>query len=236
MQIESAETDLGYFSRPREGTHPGVVLIPDVRGIYAHFLELAQRLTREGFAVLLVNVYRRIGTPEITDVESAMRWIRQLSDPVVLAEIQAARDYLATHDAVAGKPVGVMGFCMGGQYAILAACELLGFSACVPFYGMLRYADDLDPRKKPRSPLDAIGDLSCPLLGLYGEEDGLIPLADVREFEARLATSAQPGEIRLYADAGHAFLNDSRPETFRASAAADAWPRAVAFLHDQLDR
>ena len=104
----------------------------------------------------------------------------------------------------------------------------------VSFYGMIRYAPGLDPEKKPRSPLDAAGDLHCPLLGLYGAEDPLIPPADVRAFEEAARRSGQPVEFRLYPEAGHAFLNDTQPERYRPEAAADAWRRAVAFLRRHL--
>ena len=121
--------------------------------------------------MLAVDLYRRTGPPEISDPAAAMRWIRELSDPQVLADVQAAVDCLAAHESVAGRPIGVAGFCMGGQYALLAACSCRGLSACVPFYGMLAYADGLDAEKKPRSPLEATPDLTCPVLGLYGEDD-----------------------------------------------------------------
>jgi carboxymethylenebutenolidase len=131
--------------------------------------------------------------------------------------------------------VGVTGFCMGGQYAILAACCCTGLAACAPFYGMLAYAPGLDPERKPRSPLDAARDLSCPLLGFYGAEDALIPVDQVEAFRERAAASGRPAELRVYPGAGHAFMNDTQPERHRPEAAADAWPRLVAFLHEQLD-
>ena len=215
-------------------THPGVVLIPDVRGVYDHFRELAGRLAAEGFAVLVLDLYRREGPPRIADAAAALRWIRELSDPSVLADVQEARDFLAAHPAVAGRPVGVIGFCMGGQYALLAACGCRGLGACVSFYGMLRYEAGLDPAKKPRSPLQAIPDLRCPVLGLYGEEDGLIPVSDVRALEKALALGTQPHEVRLYPGAGHAFVNDSRPEAYRPEAARDAWQRMLDFLRRHL--
>jgi carboxymethylenebutenolidase len=152
----------------------------------------------------------------------------------MLETIQEAVDRLAADEAVARRKIAVIGFCMGGQYALLAACACRGLSACVPFYGMLRYAEGLDPSRKPRSPLEALADLRCPVLGLYGEEDPIIPVADVRELEERLAKSRQGGEVRLYAGAGHAFMNDTRPEMYRPTAAADAWPRSVAFLRREL--
>jgi carboxymethylenebutenolidase len=123
---------------------------------------------------------------------------------------------------------------MGGQYALLAACSCKGLSAVAPFYGMVRYAEGLDPKRKPRQPLDAIRDLSCPLLGLYGAEDNLIPVADVEELKRRLATTQHAHEVHLYAGAGHAFLNDTRPEAWRPQAAEAAWGRLVPFLHREL--
>lgn len=229
------DVEHGFLAIPEgAGPHPGVVLIPDVRGLYQHFRELARRLAGEGFAVLAVDLYRRTGPPEIVDVASAMAWIRELPDPDVLADLQAATDFLAGHAAVAGRKVGITGFCMGGQYAILAACTGTGLSACAPFYGMLAYEEGLDPAKKPRSPLDAAPDLTCPLLGLYGAEDALIPLDQVRELESRLSGTGQPCEVRVYEGAGHAFMNDAQPDRHRPEAARDAWSRLVPFLQTNL--
>lgn len=231
--MAAQETEYGHLAHPDSGAAPGVVLVPDVWGLADHQRELAGRLAADGFAALALDVYRKTGRPELSDVAAAMAWIRQLSDPTILETIQEGVDFLAAHPAVGGGKVGVIGFCMGGQYALLAACTCRGLSACAPFYGMLRYEEGLDPRKKPRSPLDAIADLSCPVLGLYGEEDAIIPVADVREAERRLARTAHASEIVLYPGAGHAFVNDTRP-TFRPEAAADAWGRLVPFLRSHL--
>jgi carboxymethylenebutenolidase len=232
--VETHEDAIGFFARPGAAPAPGVAMIPDVWGLSDHYRGLAQRLAGEGFAVLAVDPYRKTGRPALADVASALAWIRELSDPLVLATLQEAVDRLAGDAAVAGRKVGVTGFCMGGQYALLSACSVRGLSACVSFYGMLRYAEGLDRGRKPRSPLEALSELRCPLLGLYGEEDGIIPVADVRELERSLAKSGRPGEVHLYPKAGHAFMNDTRPEMYRAEAAADAWPRMVAFFREHL--
>jgi len=230
------EDAIGFLAWPGGAPVPGVVMIPDVWGLADHYRGLARRLAAGGFAALAIDPYRKTGCPQLTDVASALAWIRELPDPLVLETVQDAIDALAAHPAAAGRKLGVAGFCMGGQYALLAACACRGLAACVPFYGMLRYAEGLDPAKKPRSPLDALADLSCPVLGLYGAEDSIIPLADVRELEERLAKSGQPGEVRVYPGAGHAFMNDTRPEMYRPAAAADAWPRLVSFLRDALGK
>jgi carboxymethylenebutenolidase len=233
--METEHVEPGFLAIPEgRGPHPGVVLVPDVRGLYDHFRTLAARLSRAGFVVLAVDLYRRTGPPKIADVASAMKWIQELSDPQVLGDLQEAIDFVAAHPAVAGGRVGITGFCMGGQYAILAACSCSGLSACAPFYGMLAHEPGLDPLRKPRSPLDAAADLSCPLLGFYGAEDALIPLAQVHDFQERAAESGQPCEIRVYPGAGHAFLNDTQPDRYRPEAAQDAWPRLISFLSRHL--
>jgi carboxymethylenebutenolidase len=133
---------------------------------------------------------------------------------------------------VGGGRVGVTGFCMGGQYALMAACTVARLAACVSWYGMLRYAETDD--SKPADALTLAPRLGCPYLGLFGGDDPLIPRADVEELRAILARHGKTFEIRVYPGAGHAFFNHTRPDAYRPDAAADAWPRAVAFLRRHL--
>jgi carboxymethylenebutenolidase len=232
VSVRAAALGEGFLAEPDAGPGPGVVVIPDVWGLSDHTKDIAGRLAREGFTALALDVYRKTGNPTLADPAAAMAWIRGLSDPLVLETVQEGIDALAKR--VAGRKVGLIGFCMGGQYAWLAACACRGLSAVAPFYGMLRYEPGLDPAKKPRAPLDAVASLSCPALGLYGKEDAIIPNADVDELEVRLARQRQPCEIVRYAGAGHAFLNDTRPAMYRPEAAADAWRRLLVFLRQRL--
>jgi len=232
--VITAEDAFGHWAAPERGPHPGVVVIPDVWGVSDLYRRIAARLVGEGFAALVVDQYRYTGREGLSQA-TALPFIAQLDDRAVLRAVQEAIDALAASPAARGRKVGLIGFCMGGQYALLAACTCKGLSACAPFYGMVRYAAGLDPAKKPRQPLDAIPDLTCPLLGLYGAEDALIPNADVDELKRRLAQTEHAHEVRVYAGAGHAFLNDTRADAYRPEAAADAWSRLVPFLHQQLD-
>ena len=237
--METQDVELGFLARPDDpaGPAPGVVMVPDVWGLYDHYKALARRLAGEGFAVLAVDLYRRIGgNPPISSPEEAMAWIEGLDDRQVLGDLQAGVDFLATgpSSSSGSARVGITGFCMGGQYALLAACTCTGLSACAPFYGMLRYAGGLDPDRKPRAPLEALIDLSCPVLGFYGAEDHLIPQTDVDALRAGLTASTHGGEVIVYPGAGHAFMNDSRPPLYREDAARDAWPRLVGFLRARL--
>ncbi|MCP3986838.1 MAG: dienelactone hydrolase family protein [bacterium] len=233
MPIETHS--FGQLVVPEDGPNPGIVLIPDVWGLSDHYAQVAGRLAEVGFAVLVVDPYRKTGDRgEFSDPAGAMAFIRQLSDPLVIETIQEGIDALAAHPAVAGRKLGVVGFCMGGMYALHAAGSCSGLSAAVAFYGMIRNEAGLDPEKKPRAPIDALADLSCPLLGLYGEEDALIPVQDVRDLEAALSGSSHGGAVHIYPGAGHAFFNDTREQLYRPQQAAEAWSELVPFLRECL--
>ena len=199
MQLNDVE--LGFLAHPDSGVHPGVVLIHDVWGVSDHTRDLAKRLADEGYGVLAVDLYRREANVAI---ENPGAWMRALSDPQAEGDVQASIDFLKAHPATSGRPVGVIGFCMGGMYALLAATSCEGISAAVPFYGLLShrhgllYAEGgLDPALKPREPLDAAADLTCPLLGVFGGRDEFVPMSDIEELEKRLDATAPPPEVAV---------------------------------------
>jgi carboxymethylenebutenolidase len=224
----------GYAAWPDAGApFPGLILVPDVRGLGEHYRDVARRFAAEGFFTLAVDLYSREGPPDLPDMDAVFRWIRALPDTRVLSDLGAAVGVLARRPEVEAHAIGITGFCMGGQYALMAACAVPGIAACVSWYGMLRYAER--DAVKPASPLDLAPELGCPYLGLFGEEDAIIPLADVAELRAILEREGKRFEIVTYPGAGHAFFNETRPDAFRPAAAADAWPRAVAFLRRNLE-
>jgi len=236
--VPSENVELGYYTCPDSGPNRGVVMIHDVWGLSDHARDMARRLARDGFAVLAVDLYRREAKVKIEDPGA---WMRGLSDVQVLEDVQAAVDFLAKHRDTADSDVGVIGFCMGGTYALLAACGCRDVRASVSFYGLLSHEHGLlydpkghDPALKPRQPLDAVSDLACPFLGLFGAEDEFIPLKDVERLRVKLDETGQPHGVFVYPDAGHAFMNDTRPQAFRPEIAEEASARAVRFLQDHL--
>jgi carboxymethylenebutenolidase len=217
----------------RDDRLPAIVIIPDVRGLTEHYRDIARRFANEGFFALAVDLYSREGAPELPDVESALRWMRQLDDRRVLADIDGAVRLLGSRAEVRTRSIGITGFCMGGQYALMAACAVPHIAACVSFYGMLRY--DEKTTIKPESALDLAPRLSCPYLGLFGEDDALIPRADVKELEGILRRAGKNFQTKIYPGAGHAFFNDTRPDLYRPEVAKDAWTRALTFFRTHLD-
>jgi carboxymethylenebutenolidase len=160
--------------------------------------------------------------------------MRELPDRRVIADLEAAVSFLASRPDVRAGAVGITGFCMGGQYALMAACSIDRLAACVSWYGMLRYAETNET--KPASPLDLVPSLRCPYLGLFGAEDPIIPLADVKDLEGALEREQKSYEIIVYEGAGHAFFNDKRPDSYRPQVSAAAWERAIGFLRLHLER
>jgi len=223
----------GYLACPDAAPPwPALVLVPDVRGLGEHYRDVARRFAGDGFATLAVDLYSREGAPELPDMAAVFRWMRALPDRRVLSDLGAAVGHLATRAEIAAGAIGITGFCMGGQYALMAACTVPGLAACVSWYGMLRYAET--DAVKPASPLDLAPDLACPYLGFFGEDDALIPRADVEALRAILARDGKRFEIVTYPGAGHAFFNDTRPDAFRPQAANESWTRAVTFFRRHL--
>jgi carboxymethylenebutenolidase len=223
----------GYLARP-EGTGPfsAVIVIHDVRGLYEHYRDITRRVAHEGFVALAIDLYSREGAPDLPNMAAVFAWMRQLPDRRVLADVSAAVDYLQTRAEVQRDRIGITGFCMGGQYALMAACSEPRLAACVSWYGMLRYVET--DAIKPASPLDLAPQLACPYLGLFGAEDAIIPQADVDDLRATLSHAGKTFDLVTYAGAGHAFFNDTRADAYRPEAAADGWSRAIVWLRRYL--
>ena len=234
VSFESAGATMrGYLALPHDaGAFPALVLVHDVRGLSDHYRDVARRFAAAGFVTLAVDFYSREGAPALHDMAGVFAWMRALPDARVLGDVGAAVRFLAARRDVRAGAIGVTGFCMGGQYALMAACAVDGIAACVSWYGMLRYAEKTDV--KPSSPLDLAPRLRCPYIGFFGADDALIPTADVDELRAILERIHATHEIHVYHSAGHAFFNDVRADAYRPAAAADSWRRAIEFFHQHL--
>ena len=230
----ASDTIRGWLEMPADAPpYPALVLIPDVRGLYEHFRDVARRFAAAGFATLALDPYSREGTPDLPDMEAVFRWMKALPDARVVSDVRAAVAYLTSRGDVRRDRIGVTGYCMGGQYALMSACSVPGLAACVSWYGMLRLG--AKSPLKPEYPLEMAARLSCPVLGLYGARDTLIPTRDVEELRRVFSEGRKEFEIVCYPNAGHAFFNDSRQDMYVPDAARDAWSKALAFLRRHLD-
>jgi carboxymethylenebutenolidase len=205
---------------------PAVIVLPAIAGLNRYMAGVCDRLGQEGFTSVLVDYHARTGVPDLSDRAKIMAAVASLSDRDILADIEANIAFLQARPDVDSKRVAVLGFCIGGSYAILAASQFNQFRCAISFYGTINYSETSD--LKPRSPYDAAQKLACPLLGHYGDDDALIPPQHVEALKKRLMH--RPAEIYTYPGAGHAFHEDFRPDVYRPIAAKEAWARSVEYL------
>jgi carboxymethylenebutenolidase len=214
------ETVKAYVALPADSARGIVVVTHEWWGLNDQIRGVADRLAAEGYAAIAPDLYR--GEVAV-DPERAHELMRGLQDARAGAILRAAAAHLrASQDAV-GRKAAVMGFCMGGRQALLAALGEPGFAGVVMFYGT------------PVLEKDKLAALSAPVLGLFGADDKGIPIADVKAFEATARAAGKSVDTHLYMGAGHAFFNEARP-SYNKEAAADAWKRTLAFMEKSLSR
>jgi carboxymethylenebutenolidase len=219
-----------FYAEPVPRPQAAIIIIHEIWGLNAHIRDVARRFASQGFITLAPDLYTRQGTPnlDLGDREGLMKFLASLSDPQIVGDLEAAISYLNGQGIAR---VGSIGFCMGGLYSYLLACQSDKLSAAVDFYGRITYAET--SANKPVSPLDLAPQLKCPLLCNFGETDASIPQTDVAKLRTALAGSTQPWKINVYPGAGHAFFNDTRP-SYHAAAAADAGTETLRFFREHL--
>jgi len=208
----------GWLAKPAQEDGPGVVVLQEYWGLRApksNVPEIAERLAEAGFRALAPDLFHG---KTANDAQSAGALMRQLDfAEAVSQDVRGAVQHLA----VGGEKVGVVGFCLGGAIALLAAAKVPEVSAAVAFYGA-----------PPEGAAD-LAQLRVPFLGHFANRDAWVSPATVDALAKKLAASSSCHEIHRY-DAEHAFFNDKRPEVYDARAAELAWDRTLAFLAREL--
>ncbi len=207
----------GYLAQPEgEGPFPAVLLIHEWWGFNEGMTILADALAEEGYVVLAADAYRGNVT---TQVPRAL-WLRLTTpETKVFNDIDAALFYLLDLPNVDKDQVASMGFCFGGGHSLqLGMRESENLALTILYYGSVVTDPDL---------LRPLTD-GQPVLGIFGEEDATIPVANVIEFEAALNSLDIPNQITIYEDVGHAFLNEDNYN--QPGTAGDAWQETLTFL------
>jgi carboxymethylenebutenolidase len=223
-----------YFARPLgAGPFPGMVLIHHLPGWDEWYREATRKFAHHGYAAVSPNLYDREGhgTPE--DVAAKVRGAGGVADDQVMGDVEGAMRYLRSLPNSNGK-VGLFGTCSGGRHAFLAACRVKGFDAVVECWGgnVVMPKENLTP-KQPVAPIEYTKDLSCPLLGLFGNEDQSPSPEQVDRHEQELKTHGKTYTFHRYEGAGHGFFYYHRP-MYRQEQAVDGWQKIFRFLETHL--
>jgi carboxymethylenebutenolidase len=213
----NGRTGSGYLARAA-GDAPGIIVIQEWWGLNDHIKEVADRFAAAGFTALAPDLFHGVVTKE---PDEAGKLMMALQIEEAAQDLRGAIRHLRT---LTGRPVGTVGFCMGGALSLFAACENPDdVAACIDFYG---------GHPKVQYNLAA---LRAPVLGLFaGEDEGVSP-AVVRALDAQLTALGKPHDFTTYPGTDHAFFNDQRPEVYDAAAAADAWQKTLAFCRRHLN-
>jgi carboxymethylenebutenolidase len=208
----------GYRADPSGAPKGAVVVIQEIFGVNHHIRSVCDRLATEGYVAIAPSIFDRTSpnfqsgySPD--EIAKARKFVANPDWTAMLRDTQAAIDAVQNVG-----PVGIIGFCLGGSVAYLAAARLSGLSAAIGYYGgaIIRFADE-----KPKVPTQLH----------FGERDAGIPLADVETIKAKRPDV----EVHVYGGAQHGFHCDERASYDKASADL-AWPRSMAFLAEHLKR
>lgn len=214
--------DLGYLATPESGSGPGVIVLQEWWGLVPHIKDVADRFAAAGYVALAPDLYKGESTQS---PDEAGRMMMALDIEQAAQDLAAAIEYLRHLEATVGDKVGVIGFCMGGQLALLAATVNAvspAIAAVVDFYG-------IHPQVQPN-----FANLAAPILGIFGEQDHFVPVESVEHLVASVRSAGGQITTQVYPNVTHAFFNDTRPEVYNAEAATDAWQRTLAFLSTHL--
>jgi carboxymethylenebutenolidase len=227
-----------FLARPRQaGRYGGVIVIHEAFGVDDHIKDVAGRFANAGFIALAPNLYHRVGAPTPGDMSTVMGKMFGLEDRLLVRDLEAAAAHIRGLQGSNGK-VGCVGFCMGGRTTLLFACSSDKVDAAVDCWGGFILSATPDAPSTPSRPTpvaDLVGGLKCPLYIVIGAEDQNPSPAHGAELRTRLDKAGKSALItmEIFENAGHAFLNDRRPN-YREKAAFELWPKVVAFFKKHL--
>jgi carboxymethylenebutenolidase len=228
--LTASGSQMGFYEdRPQGTARSAVIVVQEAFGITDHIQDVCRRFSAAGYLAVAPHLFHRSGDPVIAydKMQEVIPHVMRLS----LEGLEADLDASLAHLASAGfqpKQIAIVGFCMGGSVAFLAAARR-PLGAAVTFYG-----GGVTQGRFGMPPLTELApQLQAPWLGLYGDRDQTIPLTEVEVLRKAARTAAVPTEIVRYPDADHGFHCDARASYHEASA-KDAWRRTLEWLQTHL--
>jgi carboxymethylenebutenolidase len=214
----------GYLAKPAAGSGPGVLVIQEWWGLDDSLKQMADRLAASGFVALAPDLYHGQIAGH-TEMDKAAKLMQALPPDRAGRDMSGAVDYLASHEAVTTRGIGVVGFCMGGMLSfIIAANRPDKVRAVVPFYGFPQGASEPDWSK-----------MTAAVSGHMAEHDDFFAPAAAQALEKKLRAMGKNVTLTVHAGAGHAFMGPHNAlGTLNTKLAAQIWPQAVSFLKTNL--
>jgi carboxymethylenebutenolidase len=210
-----------FLARPEEPAEQGVVILPDVRGLYRFYEELALRFAERGYAALAFDYFGRTAGAEKRGEEfDCWPHVDAVTPEQIQLDVRAAVEALRSRGVLR---VFTVGFCMGGRQSWLAAASGHGLAGAVGFYGRPGLSKDSQP-----GPEQVAAEMEAPILALQGGADRNITAEQNEAFERALSDAGVEHELVVYEGAPHSFF-DRKQEKF-AAASEDAWQRTLDFL------
>ena len=224
--LEAADaTQLAAFSATPDGPSDiGIVILPDVRGLYRFYEELALRFAERGYPAIAIDYFGRTGGVGKRDDDFPfMDHVEQTTPEGIQADVAAAVAYLRSPAGGSRSKVFTVGFCFGGRNSWLASAGGHGLAGAIGFYGMPGL------RNNRPGPSALAGEMEAPILALQAGDDAHITPADNAAFDAALSAAGVEHEVVTFEGAPHSFF-DRHHEEFQA-ASDDAWRRVLQFIN-----
>jgi len=220
----------GYRAMPATGGRFATVLVVhEIFGVHEHIKDICRRLAKLGYFAVSPYLYAREGeVTRMADIKAIMDTVNKVPDGQVATDLDATVRWARSTKSANVAKLAITGFCWGGRQVWLYAAHNPALTAGVAWYGPLER-----PRSEasPDNPIDLVGKINAPILGLYGGADEGIPVKQIDAMRAALNAAHKPSEIVIYPDTPHGFNADYRP-SYRPEQAADAWKRMRAWFMD----
>jgi carboxymethylenebutenolidase len=228
-KIKVADGEMpGYFARPAGASNPPVVLVAmEIFGLHEYIKDVTRRLAKLGAFAVAPDYYFRKGVDltKITDIQQLLPIVNSKPDAELLSDLDSTVAWAKAQGGDTSR-LGIIGFCRGGRTVWEYSAHNGALKAGVAFYG-----PPIDPPNPlwPKSPTQLAPEMKAPVLGLYGDADTGIPVAQVEALKAALAAANKPAEFKIYPGAPHGFHADYRA-SYRKEAAEDGWKQMQAWF------
>ncbi len=225
IQVDGQDMDM-YASVPSgSGPFSAIVVSQHGGGVDRFIQTICDRFAEAGYAAVAPNLYHRVPDDVLNGDPRPRPW-DVLSDPDIVADINATVDFLRNHPAINGDKIGITGFCMGGRVAWLGAASNPHINALAPYYGgniLVTWGAGETP------PFELANNINCPILFHFGEVDENPSQDDMRKFDAELTRLGKAHQFYTYPGADHAFMDFTGPRHHQEAADA-SWPRTLEFF------